>query len=95
LICLNDCEWRQILCGESETLDTIRLWLRGILLSTGFRPTNSTDDLNVRLAYELGRPPRYSFSSARWDVPGFRLKLYGEAKQTAAKLTDMWSDRTP
>jgi hypothetical protein len=95
LICLNDCEWRQILCGEGETSDTIRLWLRGILLSNGFRPTNSTDDLNVRLAYELGQPPRYSFSAARWDVPGFRLKLYSEAKQTVAKLTDMWSDQTP
>lgn len=90
LICVNACEWRQILCGEGETSDTIRLWLRGILLATDFRPTSSTDDLNVRLAYELGRPPAYSFLSAQWDAPDLRLRLYGEAKLAVDKLRERW-----
>jgi hypothetical protein len=93
-ICLKS-NWRVVICDESERPDSLRLWLRGILLATGLRSTLSRDDLNVRLAYELGQPEKYSFSDARWDVPHFRSELYKAATQELDRLTEQWSLRGP
>lgn len=87
-------EWR-VICEDGETPDSLRLWLRGILLSTGLRSTDSRDDLNVRLAYELAQPHIHSFSYARWDEPRFRSELYKAAIQELDQLTEQWALRAP
>jgi hypothetical protein len=92
LVCLGPTEWRHIVCGD-ETPESVRLWLRGVLLATGLRSTISRDDLNVRLAYELGQTEKYSFSDARWDAPHFRSKLYKAAKQELDRLSEKWALR--
>jgi hypothetical protein len=95
LISLNETEWRHITCGDGETPQSIRLWLRGVLLANGFRSTTSRDDLNVRLAYELAQPATYDFGAARWDVPHFRSKLYNEAKEKIDGLVKKWTRLEP
>jgi len=95
LICLHETSWRNIICGDGETEDSIRLWLRGVLLANGFRSTTSRDDLNVRLAYELAQPATYDFGDARWDVPSFRSKVYYEAKQKIDRLVKQWAVQSP
>jgi hypothetical protein len=92
-VCLSPTEWRHVICGDNETPESVRLWLRGVLLATGLRSTISRDDLNVRLAYELAQPEEYSFSVARWDVPHFRSELYKAAKQELDRLTEKWARR--
>jgi hypothetical protein len=91
LICLGSHTWHQIGCGTDETAESVRLWLRGLLLATGVRATTSRDDLNVRLAYELAHPNTHSFSDARWDVPHFRSRLYNAAKKQLDRLTEEWA----
>jgi hypothetical protein len=93
-VCLGP-DWRVVICDEGETPDSLRLWLRGILLATGLRSTVSRDDLNVRLAYELAHPEKYSMSEARWDVPHFRSELYKAATQELDRLTEQWTLRSP
>jgi hypothetical protein len=93
-LCLEP-DWRVVICDEDETPDSLRLWLRGILLATGLRSTVSRDDLNVRLAYELAQPEKHSFSYARWDVPQFRSELYKAATQEVDRLTEQWTGRGP
>ena len=95
LVCLHETSWRNIISGDGETPDSIRLWLRGVLLANGFRATTSRDDLNVRLAYELAQPATYDFGEARWDVPDFRSKVYYEAKQKVDGLVEKWVVRSP
>ena len=95
LVCVGLSDWRRVECIDNDTLDSLRLWLRGILLTTGFRPTNSRDDLTVRLAYELAQPERYSFDDARWDVPHFRYRLYEAAKHELDRLTEEWVHKSP
>jgi hypothetical protein len=95
LVCLHETEWRHIVCGEKEAPESVRLWLRGVLLGNGFRSTASRDDLNVRLAYELAQPATYDFGEARWDTPIFRSKLYNEAKQEIDGLVEKWAIRNP
>ena len=86
-------EWHQIVCGVDETAETIRLWLRGVLLAYGFRPTSNQDDLTVRLACELAQPERISFSEARWGVPKFRSEVHKAAKRSVVELIDKWVHR--
>ena len=95
LICIHKTKWRSVICGDGETPDSIRLWLRGVLLANGFRSATSRDDLNVRLAYELAQPARYDFDEARWDVPSFRSKVYYEAKKKVDGLVEKWVVRSP
>jgi hypothetical protein len=92
LVCLHS-EWRQVECDE--TPESLRLWLRGILLAIGLRSTISREDLNLRLAYELAQPKLHSIPVARWDEPSFRSKLYKAAKQGLDRLTEQWVRRGP
>jgi hypothetical protein len=93
-ICLPCGEWRQVIC-DGETPESLRLWLRGILLAIGLRSTITRDDLDVRLAYELAQPATWSFTDARWDEPDFRSKLYKAAKEELDRLTEEWTGRFP
>lgn len=88
-------EWRRLECIDTETPDSVRLWLRGILLVAGFRPTYTREDLVARLAYELAQPEKWDFDDARWDVPDFRFKVYEAAKSAVERLANRWAERSP
>lgn len=94
LICLSAEEWRVVLCDD-EDANSIRTWLRGILLGCGMRPTVSREDLNIRVAYELAQPEACSFTDARWDVPHYRKQVCDAAKDKLDGMVEYWVSRSP
>ena len=94
LVCLDSTEWRQVICDD-ETPESLRLWLHGILLATGLRSTTSREDLNVRLAYELAQPEKWSFSDAGGTSRASGPSSINAAKQELDRLTEQWTSRDP
>jgi hypothetical protein len=73
-----------------EDAESFYLWVLGILLAQGYRPSVTREDIIVRIAYDLVHEPLQELAGERWDDVELRKSAIRASKDALAPLYEEW-----